>query len=187
MPNQLAEVKDTPSHELYTLEFRFEQDKFSGTETRPIVRAFLTDKAKSLGVRFTTGGGGFDIAKALGHDGKGNWIEGKNFHVGAKNFDIIIVGTTRFLIADLPLSTKPETWKEKVPYNLDDLLGLSSFWHARHKERYYKLGFREARVSCTACHPMIGLTGLLQRTLVLCFDGTSNHFSNTVCLLPIIY
>ncbi|QRV98490.1 choline transport protein [Ceratobasidium sp. AG-Ba] len=149
-----------PNHRLYDLRL---PENFTATDGF-ILTAKLTQEGRARNIRFydDVGDGTFDLSAVLGNEnGILKWGS-SGFHQSARNMKIETRGDHRWLVADLqnPLGTFSEHL-----INLDEYLDLVEYVHPYEKETYYRLGAK-ARAPPA-------------RSLVLCFDGTSNHFSNT--------
>ncbi|KAF8593392.1 hypothetical protein BDV93DRAFT_585819 [Ceratobasidium sp. AG-I] len=163
-------IRNIPSHVLYTLEL-----KSVGHNTEPnirprvILKATLTEMAKKLGVRFDESEENnlFDLSNKLGNiNGQYSW-GGIHFQKSAKNLDIVPLPCgARLLQADLQGIDGRSN--NKMPFSLDEYIGLVGYSHPLMNETYYKLGLKLPAIKEAS----------IMRTLVLCFDGTSNHFSN---------
>ncbi|EUC60432.1 CVNH domain protein [Rhizoctonia solani AG-3 Rhs1AP] len=157
MSHTLSEVRELPNHELYKL-------KLAHVGSPTIIVAVLTQKALDLGVRFDNDRKDyqFNLSDFLGVE-NGNWGRGADFDSYAKNIKLDLSDReNRYLIADLKDSDGQYRTGKK--YNLDDNLGLVDYFHSRERMTYFRLGAKSR--------------GSSKRTLVLCFDGTSNHFSS---------
>ncbi|CAE7205429.1 unnamed protein product [Rhizoctonia solani] len=156
MSHSLSEIHQLPNYELYQLKL---------AHTSPtILVAVLTQKALDLGVRFDNDRKDyqFNLSAFLSVD-NGNWDRGSDFDALARNIRLDLSDReNRCLVADLKDNDK-EYQKDKK-YNLDEEFGLVDYLHSRERMTYFRLG-PKTRVSS-------------KRTLVLCFDGTSNHFSD---------
>ncbi|CAE6511368.1 unnamed protein product [Rhizoctonia solani] len=156
MSHALSEVRGLPNHELYKL-------KLAHVGSPTIIIAVLTQKALDLGVRFDNDRKDyqFNLSAFLGVE-KGNWDRGTDFDISAQNIKLDLSDReNRCLVADLRDSDGQYRIGKK--YNLDDSLGLVDYFHSRERMTYFRLGVKSR--------------GSSRRTLVLCFDGTSNHFS----------
>ncbi|CAE6533239.1 unnamed protein product [Rhizoctonia solani] len=157
MSHTLSEVRELPNHELYKL-------KLAHVGSPTIIVAVLTQKALDLGVRFDNDRKDyqFNLSDFLGVE-NGNWGRGADFDSYVKNIKLDLSDReNRYLIADLKDSDGQYRTGKK--YNLDDNLGLVDYFHSRERMTYFRLGAKSR--------------GSSKRTLVLCFDGTSNHFSS---------
>ncbi|CAE6441944.1 unnamed protein product [Rhizoctonia solani] len=167
MPHTLSAIRELPNCELYQL-------KLVRVESPITIVAVLTQKALDIGVRFDNDRKDypFNLSEFLGND-DGKWTtQGANFEtVGgaghletlARNISLDLTDRkNRCLVADLRNADKD--YNIGVKYNLDKNPGLVDYIHPNERETYFRLG---ANVPNTSA-----------RTLVLCFDGTSNHFSN---------
>ncbi|CAE6356295.1 unnamed protein product [Rhizoctonia solani] len=157
MSHTVLRVRRLPNYKFYQL-------KLVRTENPVIVVAVLTQYAINLGVRFDNDlkDYRFNLSEFLGND-NGNWCTGTRFEATAKNIGLDLSDReNRCLIADL--KRKDGGYDMRVKYNLDEVLGLSDYFHSDARQTYFRLGVRPR--------------GLSKRTLVLCFDGTSNHFSS---------
>ncbi|CAE7144134.1 unnamed protein product [Rhizoctonia solani] len=158
MSHTLSTIRELPNHKLYKL-------KLVHTEKSVIVVAVLTQKAVTLGVRFDNDRKDyrFNLSEYLGND-DGKWCRGTNFNLTAKGIYLDLSDReNRCLVANLEIEPGSET-PNRVKYNLDEALGLVDYFHPVARETYFRLGVKEVR-------------GSPRRTLVLCFDGTSNHFN----------
>ncbi|KAF8595456.1 hypothetical protein BDV93DRAFT_548795 [Ceratobasidium sp. AG-I] len=163
-------IRNIPSHVLYTLELKLVgQNTEPNIRPRVILKATLTEMANKLGVRFDESEENnlFDLSNKLGNiNGQYSW-GGINFQKTAKNLDIVPLPCgARLLQADL--QSMGGQSNNKMPFNLDEYIGLVGYSHPLMNETYYKLGLKLPAIKEAS----------VMRTLVLCFDGTSNHFSN---------
>ncbi|KAG8726978.1 hypothetical protein FRC11_014111, partial [Ceratobasidium sp. 423] len=158
MPHTLSAIRELPNCELYQL-------KLVRVESPVTIVAVLTQKALDLGVRFDDDRKDyrFNLSEFLGND-DGKWTtQGANFETSARSISLDLTDRkNRCLVADLRNADKD--YNTGVKYNLDKNLGLVDYFHSKERETYFRLGAKIPNMSA--------------RTLVLCFDGTSNHFSN---------
>ncbi|KAF8595457.1 hypothetical protein BDV93DRAFT_548796 [Ceratobasidium sp. AG-I] len=167
MPSS-AQIRKIPSHRLYKLDLINDNphpDQATFLPYRVLLKATLTDEAKALGVRFDKiqEDNVFDLSAGMGNDnGQYSW-GGIQFQRCARNICLEeLESKQRFLRADL--CGMDGRWNEKMPFNLDKNLGLVDYFHPLKNETYFKLGLKPEPIK--------------ERSLVLCFDGTSNHFSD---------
>ncbi|KAF8598007.1 hypothetical protein BDV93DRAFT_512826 [Ceratobasidium sp. AG-I] len=166
MPNP-AQIRKIPNRFLYRLKLEYDGPKNEPTPLpySVLLRASLTDEAKSRGVRLDKSREDdvFDLSAGMGtNNGQYSW-GGIQFQRAAKNIrleeDEI---KQRLLRADLLDTTG--RFNENMPFNLDKYIGLVDYFHPLKNETYFKLGLK--------------LKPIQERSLVLCFDGTANHFSH---------
>ncbi|ELU42251.1 hypothetical protein AG1IA_03720 [Rhizoctonia solani AG-1 IA] len=156
MPNTLPSIRALHNYELFQL-------KLVHKKKPAIVVAALTQTAINLGVRFdfTRADYQFNISNILGIE-NGAWTEGTDFDTSIDNISVSLDLSdreNRCLVATIPGSLdKP------LRYNLDEVLWLVDYYHPQARETYFRLGLKPKSTP--------------KRSLVLCFDGTSNQFSN---------
>ncbi|QRW23944.1 hypothetical protein RhiXN_10268 [Rhizoctonia solani] len=156
MPNTLPSIRALHNYELFQL-------KLVHKKKPAIVVAALTQTAINLGVRFdfTRADYQFNISNILGIE-NGAWTEGTDFDTSIDNISVSLDLSdreNRCLVATIPGSPdKP------LRYNLDEVLWLVDYYHPQARETYFRLGLKPKSTP--------------KRSLVLCFDGTSNQFSN---------
>ncbi|CAE6463378.1 unnamed protein product [Rhizoctonia solani] len=159
MSHALSKIKGLPNHELFKL-------KLVRTENPVTLVAVLTQRAVNLGVRFDNHRKDyrFNLSEFLGND-DGDWSNGSHFEATANNIELDLSDReNRCLVADLLVVQDNGRSNKGMKYNLDKVIGLVDYDHPVEKETYFRLGVKNQ--------------DSLSRTLVLCFDGTSNHFSN---------
>ncbi|QRV98491.1 choline transport protein [Ceratobasidium sp. AG-Ba] len=150
-----------PSHLLYDLYQDIAASKRTG---RFIVRASLKSEAEKYNVQLDQDHGDhtFDLSSCIGNNNGIAKRGSSGFHQSARDIKIVFKDNARWLMMDLQ---RPEgNFNCNQGVNLDDLLDLVEYVHPYHKETYHRL------------HPKVRAPP--PRSLVLCFDGTSNHFSN---------
>ncbi|KAF8594721.1 hypothetical protein BDV93DRAFT_611738 [Ceratobasidium sp. AG-I] len=166
MPNS-AQIRKIPNHFLYqlTLEYGGPKDEPTQLPYSVVLRATLTDEARNLGVQLDESQENdvFDLSAGMGNDnGQYSW-GGIQFQRGAKNIRLEKqTSEERFLRADL--QDMLGHFNKDMPFNLDEHIGLIDYFHPLKNETYFRLGLKPKPVK--------------ERSLVLCFDGTSNHFSH---------
>lgn len=189
-------IRNQPSHRLYTLTLELVGDVANPTSV--ILRATRTPEAKKLGVRFdkSKGDNVFDLSAKLGNiNGQYSW-GGIQFQKSAKKFSIHHLPCgARLLYADLAMMGHDihqkgyEGINHNVSFKLDHHIGLVDYIHPLTNETYFKLGSKlpavkevgfVARCTTMSLH-------FTQRSIILCFDGTSNHFSNRVSQVYLKY
>ncbi|KAG8736450.1 hypothetical protein FRC12_017592 [Ceratobasidium sp. 428] len=150
-----------PNHMLYNLDLVPK----SRTHMGVILRATLTAEGVGRNLRFDedVGDNTFDLSAVIGNDnGTLKWGS-SGFDQSAKNIQLDCTNKVeRRLVMDLQSALGGFVAQQSI--NLDEHLDLIEYVHPYQKETYYRLGTK------TRTAPV--------RSLVLCFDGTSNHFSN---------
>ncbi|QRV84437.1 CVNH domain protein [Ceratobasidium sp. AG-Ba] len=151
----LSTTVGKPNHLLYDLYQDVAASKRTG---RFIVRASLKSEAEKYNVQLDQDHGDhtFDLSSCIGNNNGIPKRGSSGFHQSARDIKIVFKDNARWLIMDLQRPEGNFNCNQKV--NLDDVLDLVEYVHPYHKETYHRL--------------------LPKRSLVLCFDGTSNHFSN---------
>ncbi|KAF8600419.1 hypothetical protein BDV93DRAFT_559397 [Ceratobasidium sp. AG-I] len=126
-----------------------------------ILKASLRSRGSKPTLPMDPGDETFNLSAVLGNkNGKFKWGSG-GFEQSSRPPSIELRGSNRFLCVELQNKSGGFNLEE---INLDEHFELLEYVHRLNKEAYYKLGMRKPPTP--------------QRTLVLCFDGTSNHFSN---------
>ncbi|KAG8776749.1 hypothetical protein FRC12_000709 [Ceratobasidium sp. 428] len=150
-----------PNHRLYDLDLV----SVSPTHENFILRATLTAEGVERNLRFDEdiGDNTFDLSAVIGNDnGTLKWGS-SGFYQSARNIHIDCTKKTeRRLVMDLQNALGSFVPQQSI--NLDEYFDLIEYLHPYQKETYHRLGMK------TRTAPV--------RSLVLCFDGTSNHFSN---------
>ncbi|KAG8731123.1 hypothetical protein FRC12_019880 [Ceratobasidium sp. 428] len=98
----------------------------------------------------------------LGNDNGSFWWGRSGFQESGRDFKLELGGTSHSYILSGELRNLRGEYVS-ASINIDDKLELVDYTHESSWETFYRLQERD--------------TGVKQRTIVLCFDGTSNHFS----------
>ncbi|KAF8604729.1 hypothetical protein BDV93DRAFT_543751, partial [Ceratobasidium sp. AG-I] len=147
----LAEENNVSNYAIYDLEF----------VAPAILKATLARKGLSINPSMDPGDETFNLSAVLGNkDGELEWGS-EGFEQSTRSVEVKVPGTRRVLCAELQDKTGGFKARE---FDLDEKFELVEYVHPLKKEQYYRLGMKQPPPP--------------QRTLILCFDGTSNHFSN---------
>ncbi|KAG9076960.1 hypothetical protein FS749_011201, partial [Ceratobasidium sp. UAMH 11750] len=153
-----------PKYLLYDFEL-LPINNTSANSNKVILKATLTKDAKGCDFLFDEAAGDdtFDLSAVIGNDGgKLKWGS-SGFQQSAKNIRLdCTIPDKRRLVVDLQSSATGCFTQQSL--NLDEHFTLVEYVHPYQKAIYYRLWTKEPP-------PPV-------RSLVLCFDGTSNQFSN---------
>ncbi|KAF8595477.1 hypothetical protein BDV93DRAFT_528641 [Ceratobasidium sp. AG-I] len=170
MPNS-AQIRKIPNHFLYDLKLEYDGPE-NETTLLPytvVIRATLTAEARARGVRMDESreDDTFELSAELGtNNGQYSW-GGSQLQRTAKNMHLVeeIQDKLKLRLLRADLSTNIiGDFNENMPFDLDKHIGLVDYLHPLKNETYFKLGLKPEPIK--------------ERSLVLCFDGTSNHFSH---------
>ncbi|KAG9094547.1 hypothetical protein FRC06_010707 [Ceratobasidium sp. 370] len=137
------------------------------------IRAKLTNKST---YRFgSESDSRFNLSSMLGNENGSFWWGRSGFQASGRNFELKIDGPTgSYVLSGELLNLRGEYVPATI--NIDDKLELMDYIHHESWETFYRLQERSSEPT--------------QRTIVLCFDGTSNHFSekntNVVKLMELL-
>lgn len=164
------------NYELYDLELMSR-----GSLRDPVIlQAIPKSRALRPKLPMDAGDDTFNLSAVLGNkNGDFDWGSG-GFEQSTEELWIETRDFIRYLYVKLQ-NKSGELELKRI--NLDEKFELQEYVHRLNKEPYYKLVMSKTptpQVSCFHLVRDLSLSNIPKRTLVLCFDGTSNHFSNQV-------